>query len=220
MTVVGVLLAGGRSQRMGGGDKSLITLAGKPLIVRAAERLAPQVDRLVINANGDPARFAAVGLPVVADADGGYTGPLAGILVGIDWARANVPSAQWIATVAADTPFVPRDLVTRFLSASTDETTIRLAASNGRLHQVIGLWPIGIREGLSQWLKAGGSRAVRDWLATSPHVVVDFEAPGGVDPFFNINTPEDLAAAHAMAAERAHEKQATRRASPATGRDR
>jgi molybdopterin-guanine dinucleotide biosynthesis protein A len=198
MTVVGVLLAGGRSERMGGEDKSLIDLGGKPLIAHAAGRLSPQVDRLVVNANGDPARFAFLELPVVADADGGTSGPLAGILAGIDWARANVPSARWIATVAVDTPFIPSDLVATLLAAISEVGTIRLAASNGRMHQVIGLWPTATRDDLFAWLQSGTSMAVRDFLATRPHIAVDFDTRAGLEPFFNINTPEDLARARAM----------------------
>lgn len=198
MTIVGVLLAGGRSRRMGGGDKSLILLGDKPLIAHAADRLAPQVERLIVNANGNPARFASLGLPVVADANADRAGPLAGILAGIEWTRANAPSARWIATVAADTPFVPRDLVARLLSASDDDATIRLAASNGRMHQVIGLWPTSLGDDLSRWLASGQSRAVRDWAECRAYKSVDFAASGGFDPFFNINTAEDLAVARSL----------------------
>jgi molybdopterin-guanine dinucleotide biosynthesis protein A len=195
MTVVGVLVAGGRGRRMGGADKSLILLGGKTLIAHAAERLGPQVDRLIVNANGDPSRFAALALPVVADYDDAYSGPLAGILAGMEWARGNLPDAGWIATVAADTPFVPPDLVVRLLGASNDGGTIRVAASNGKLHWVIGLWPVSVAGDIGQWLESGGSKAVRDFLADRPHVAVEFPAEGSLDPFFNINTPEDLARA-------------------------
>jgi molybdopterin-guanine dinucleotide biosynthesis protein A len=198
MTVVGVLLAGGRSERMGGADKSLIDLGGKPLIAHAAGRLRPQVDRLVVNANGDAARFAFLELLVVPDADGGYSGPLAGILAGMDWALANAPSARWIATVAVDTPFIPSDLVATLHAASGDAATIRLAASNGRTHQVIGFWSTAIRDDLSAWLQSGPSNAVRDFLATQPHTAVDFDTRAGLEPFFNINTPDDLARARGM----------------------
>jgi molybdopterin-guanine dinucleotide biosynthesis protein A len=197
--IVGVLLAGGRSQRMGGTDKSLAPLGGRPLIAHAAERLRPQVDRLVVNANGDPARFAGLGLPVVPDADSDHAGPLAGMLAGLEWALANAPGLGWVATVAADTPFIPRNLVARLLAASSDDGTIRLAASKGRLHQVVGLWPSGLRDDLTDWLGSGRSRAVRDFLATRAHVAVDFEA-AFADPFFNINTPADLEQARTMLA--------------------
>jgi len=198
MTVVGVLLAGGRSERMGGADKSLADLGGKPLIAHAAGRLRPQVDRLVVNANGDAARFAFLELPVVTDGDGGYSGPLAGILAGMDWALPNAPSARWIATVAVDTPFIPSDLVATLHAASGDAATIRLAASNGRTHQVIGLWPTTLRDDLSAWLQSGPSKAVRDFLSTRPHIAVDFDTRAGLEPFFNINTPDDLVRARGM----------------------
>jgi len=198
MTVVGVLLAGGRSERMGGEDKSLIDLGGKPLIAHVAARLSTQVDRFVVNANGDPARLAFLEQPVVPDADGSYSGPLAGILAGMDWTLANAPAAQWVATVAVDTPFIPSDLVATLLAASSDVGTIRLAASNGRMHQVIGLWPPGLRNDLAAWLQATPSNAVRDYLATQPHLAVDFDTRAGLEPFFNINTPEDLARARGM----------------------
>ena len=198
MTVVGVLLAGGRSERMGGADKTLIELGGKPLIAHAAGRLRPQVDRLVVNANGDAARLAFLELPVVTDADSGYSGPLAGVLAGMDWALANAPSARWIATVAVDTPFIPSDLVATLHAASGDATTIRLAASNGRMHQVIGLWPTDLRADLAAWLQSGPSKAVRDFLSTTPHIAVDFDTRAGLEPFFNINTPDELARARGM----------------------
>ena len=198
MTIVGVLLAGGRSERMAGEDKSLIDLGGKPLIAHAAGRLRPQVDRLVVNTNGDAARFAFLELPVVPDADGGYSGPLAGLLAGMDWTLANAPGTQWIVTVAVDTPFIPSDLVATLLAASRDAATIRLAASNGRMHQVIGLWPTALRDDLPAWLQSGPSKAVRDFLSTKPHIAVDFDTRAGLEPFFNINTPEDLARARGM----------------------
>lgn len=200
MTVVGVLLAGGRSERMGE-DKSLIDLGGKTLIARAADRLRPQVDKLIINANGDAARYAALRLPVVADDSGAYEGPLAGILAGLEWTQANAPAAPWIATIPTDTPFVPLNLVSLLRSGSHDPNVIRLAQSNGRLHQVIGLWPVGLRETLASWLASERSRAVRDFLASVPHIAVDFDTRAGLQPFFNINTPQDLAAARDMLVE-------------------
>lgn len=200
MTVVGALLAGGSSQRMGT-DKALVELAGKSLVARAAERLEPQVDRLVLNANGDPSRFAALDLPVVPDADGGGSGPLAGILAGVDWARANVPSAAWIATLPADTPFAPTDLVAHLTATAADGDTIRVAASNGQMHYTIALWPVAMGDDLAAWLADGRSKAVHDWLATRPHVAVDFDTRAGLEPFLNINAPEDLDRARALMTE-------------------
>ena len=200
MTVVGVLLAGGRSERMGV-DKALVDLGGKTLAARAAERLKPQVDRLVLNANGEPSRFASLDLAVVPDADGGGSGPLAGILAGLVWTLANAPSAEWVATLPADTPFAPSDLVAHLKAAKDDGGTIRVAASNGQTHYTIALWPVTIAGDLAAWLAAGRSKAVHDWLATRPHIAVDFDTRAGLEPFFNVNTPEDLDRARALMAE-------------------
>jgi molybdopterin-guanine dinucleotide biosynthesis protein A len=198
--IVGVILAGGRARRMGGRDKALLPLARRPLIGHVLERLAAQVDRVVISANGDAGRFAAFGVPVVADARETFEGPLAGILAGMTWAGSNSPMAQWIATVPADTPFVPRDLVSRLRAAVADAHSIAIARSNGTLHQVVAVIPIALRQNLETWLRETGDRAVKAWLATVPTVAVDFPSELGVDPFFNINTLEDLARAEAALA--------------------
>lgn len=200
MTVVGALLAGGSSQRMGA-DKALAELAGRPLVAHAAERLKPQVDRLILNANGEPSRFAFLDLTVVADADGGGSGPLAGILAGLLWTRANAPSAEWVATLPADTPFAPTDLVATLRAASADAGTIRVAASNGQMHYTIALWPVAMADDLATWLAADRSKAVHDFIATRPHVAVDFDTRAGLEPFFNINTPEDLDRARSLMVE-------------------
>ncbi len=200
--IIGVLLAGGQSRRMGGGDKSLLELAGKPLLAHVIERLRPQVATLVLNANGDPERFGAFGLDVVADPVEGFAGPLAGVLAGYGWARENAPEARWIVTAASDTPFFPGDLVQRLLSATGGAyPAIALAGSAGRLHPVFGLWPTALAEDLRAALHSG-TRKVLDW--TDRHMMVKEEfAPaeiGGktVDPFFNANRPDDLAEAQAL----------------------
>jgi molybdenum cofactor guanylyltransferase len=198
----GVLLAGGRSSRMEGGDKSLMPLGGQALIAHAIATLAPQVDALVINANGDPARFAELKLPVTPDRDGAFAGPLAGVLAGMDWARAHQPAARWIATAACDTPFFPADLVARLHAAATQTgADIALAASGGQSHFVFGLWPVKLTGDLAASL-AEGRRKVQDWIERHPYTVVEFEPVdiNGVmlDPFFNINTPGDLAVAEAL----------------------
>jgi molybdopterin-guanine dinucleotide biosynthesis protein A len=195
MSVAGAILAGGKSARMAGTDKSLALLEGKTLIAHVAERLAPQVAGMVISANGDPARFDFLRLPVIADADESQSGPLAGILAGMEWARTSLPSAEWVMSVATDTPFIPHDLVRRLLAASGDPSTVRVAQSAGRLHQVIALWPVASAGELAVWLRAGKARAVHAWLGTRQMVAVPFELAGGIDPFFNINTPDDLAKA-------------------------
>ena len=204
-TVTGVILAGGQSRRMGGGDKGLLQLAGKPMLAHVIARLAPQVARLAINANGDPARFAAFGLPVVADTVAGFVGPLAGVLAGMRWAAANTPAMRWIVTAAGDAPLLPTDLVERMLAAVAGRpSAIALAQSGGELHPVIGLWPVALADDLEAQL-AGGVRKVLHWTDRHGTLPVPFPMAriGGVDidPFFNANTPEELAQLRAMLAE-------------------
>lgn len=191
MTIAGVLLAGGLSRRMGGGDKSLRVLGGSTILQRVIARTRPQVVALVLNANGDPARFAEFGLPVVADSVAGFAGPLAGVLAGLDWAAATVPGATHVASFATDTPFLPTDLVARLTAAVTDgKHDLACAASNGRSHPVFGLWPLALREDLRAALNLG-TRKVDQWTARHRLAVVEFTAQP-YDPFFNANTPEDL----------------------------
>jgi molybdopterin-guanine dinucleotide biosynthesis protein A len=199
LKITGVLLAGGQSQRMGGGDKCLRLLAGKPILAHVIERARPQVAALVLNANGDPARFAAFGLPVVADDIAGFAGPLAGVLAGLDWAAANVPGATHVASFATDAPFLPRDLVTALREGMREGAyELACAASGGRAHPVFGLWPLALREDLREAL-AAGLRKVDQWTARYRLVEVEFPA-APVDPFFNANRPEDLAEAERLAA--------------------
>jgi molybdenum cofactor guanylyltransferase len=200
--IVGLILAGGQSRRMGGGDKALRLLGGQPMLARVIARLRPQVGGLVLNANGDPARFATYGLPVVADTVPDFAGPLAGVLAGMRWAGRHAPQARWIVSAAADTPFFPTDLVARFMSAAEDKTDrIVLAASADGTHPVFGLWPVALADDLERSL-AAGTRKILAWTDTHDTVLVRFEAftAGGraVDPFFNANRPEDLAAAESI----------------------
>lgn len=198
--IVGVLLAGGLARRMGGGDKPLRLLAGRPLLDHVIDRLRPQVSALVLNANGNPARFAGYGLPVVADSIGDYAGPLAGVLAGLDWAAANRPDCPLIVSVATDAPFLPLDLVPRLREALERESAdLACAASGGQTHPVIGLWPVRLREALRHALVEEGVRKVDVWtgryrLATVPFPDQPF------DPFFNANRPEDLDRAAALVA--------------------
>jgi len=198
--IAGVILAGGRSRRMGGGDKSLLDLDGRPLIAHVAARLAPQVARLAISANGNPARFDDFSLPVIADAVGAGQGPLAGVLCAMRWALAGSPPASHVITVPADTPFVPRDLVDRLSAAATGERDIIFARSAGRDHPVIALWPVALANELEAALKSGsGSNhgpSVGGWIRRHGGKPREFGlSPSGGDPFFNINTPAHLEAA-------------------------
>ena len=198
MKVVGLLLAGGQSRRMGGGDKALRLLDGIPLLDRVIERLRPQVDALVLNANGDPARFAHFALPVAADTVPGFVGPLAGVLAGLDWAASHRPDCPFVVSVATDAPFLPIDLVAR-LSEALDETRADLAcaASGGRSHPVFGLWPVRLRDDLRRAVVDQGIRKVDLWTARHQLTTVSFPVQP-VDPFFNANRPEDLETAAAL----------------------
>jgi molybdopterin-guanine dinucleotide biosynthesis protein A len=193
--VVAVLLAGGLARRMGGGDKCLLPLGGRPLLAHVLERIRPQVGAVVLNANGDPARLAAFAVPVVPDAIEGFAGPLAGILTGLEWTRATWPAATHVVSVATDTPFLPRDLVARFLAAvGTDPAALACASSAGRSHPVFGLWPVALAAELRRALVEEGVRKIDRWTARRRLIEVPF-AVGAVDPFFNLNRPEDLAEA-------------------------
>ncbi len=196
--IPGVILAGGRATRMGGGDKGLREVGGRRLIDHVIDRLAPQCRRLALNANGDPARFAEFGLPVLADSVDGYPGPLAGVLAGLDWAATF--GAEAIVTTAADTPFFPLDLVDE-LQTAAGPSGLALAASpdeTGRLqrHPTFGLWPVALREDLRSAL-AGGLRKIVLWTDQHDGGTASF-ASEPYDPFFNINTPEDIAMAERL----------------------
>lgn len=194
--IAGVALAGGLSRRMGGGDKALRPLAGKPMLAHVLDRAAPQVGAMVLNVNGDPSRFAAFGLPCVADSVPGFAGPLAGILAGLDWAAANAPDAEYVASFPSDAPFLPRDMVRRLYDAR-DGTAIAIASSGGRKHPVCGLWPVSLRDDLRRALIDEDIRKVETWIARHKSIAVDF-AVDPIDPFFNANAPDDLARAEAL----------------------
>lgn len=196
--VVGVLLAGGLARRMGGGDKCLRLLGGRPVLAHILDRLRPQVRRLVLNANGDPARFDAFGLPVMADTVEGFAGPLAGVLAGMEWARANAPDCAWLASFPTDAPFLPNDLVVRLASAREDSgADMACARSGGRVHPVVGLWPVRLAVDLRRAMAEQGVRKVDAWTARFALTEVDF-ATEPHDPFFNANRPEDLEAAERL----------------------
>jgi molybdopterin-guanine dinucleotide biosynthesis protein A len=201
--IAGIILAGGLSRRMGGGDKPLGMLAGRPLLERVIARLGPQVGALALNANGDAGRFSDFGLPVVADTVAGFAGPLAGVLAGLEWAAANIAVSR-VVTVAGDTPFFPDDLVDRLAAAAAGRPeAVAVAASRGRWHPTFALWPVGLAAGLRHALIDRNERRVAAFIEQHDHVEVDFavrETAGlAYDPFFNINTREDLAEAERLA---------------------
>jgi molybdenum cofactor guanylyltransferase len=199
VTIAGIVLAGGQSRRMGGGDKCLRLLAGRPILAHILERARPQVAALALNANGDPRRFAGFGLPVVADSIADFAGPLAGVLAGLDWAATTLPEATHVASFAGDAPFLPRDLVARLKAALADGHDLACAASSGRAHPVFGLWPVALRETLRAALAVEGLRKVDQWTQRFRLATVEFAA-APFDPFFNTNRPEDLAEAERLAA--------------------
>lgn len=194
MSIVGLLLAGGQSRRMGGGDKALRPLGGRPLLDHVIERLRPQVAGLILNANGDPARFAGFGLLVVPDSVPDFAGPLAGVLAGLDWAATNRPDCEWVVSVPTDAPFLPRDLVARLVAGlRAADAELACAASSGQPHPVVGLWPVRLREALRHAVVAEEIRKVDTWTGRYRLATVPFpEAAAGVDPFFNANRPDDF----------------------------
>ena len=185
---------------MGGADKARIRIGGAPMLDRVLARLAPQCRQMVLNAAGDAARFADIGLPVIADAVPDYAGPLAGILAALDWAASETPEIAWVASAPSDCPFLPPDLVARLHQARTEAgAQLACAASLGRRHPVIGLWAVALREDLRRALMQEGMRKVEQWTARYPLGVAEWPATP-VDPFFNVNTPEEAAEADRIAA--------------------
>jgi molybdenum cofactor guanylyltransferase len=197
---LGVVLAGGLARRMGGGDKARIQIGGQSILARVLERLAPQCSGLIINANGDPARFADVGLPVVPDSVEGFVGPLAGILAALDWAALHAPEIPDVVSAPGDCPFLPRDLVAR-LTAVRQESGLPLACarSGDWRHPVVGLWPVALRGDLRRALVEDQQRKIEVWTARHGVAIADWPTTP-MDPFFNVNTPENAAEAERLAA--------------------
>jgi molybdopterin-guanine dinucleotide biosynthesis protein A len=197
--IPGVLLAGGLARRMGGGDKPMRSIAGKTILERVIARLGSQCDGLILNANGDPARFAAFGLPVIADSVADFPGPLAGILAALDWMAIHRPDVTMVLSAAADCPFLPRDLVARLESRRVAEhAELAVAASDGQTHPVIGLWNVRLRDELRHALVKEDIRKIDRWTARYPLATVTWPT-SPVDPFFNANTVEDIAEADRLA---------------------
>ena len=196
----GLVLAGGLARRMGGGDKALIRIGNETILRRALARLTPQVSGFVLNANGDPARFSSYGFPVVADSVPDFAGPLAGILAGLDWVAASRPGIEWVVSVPGDCPFLPRDLVARLHAARTTEAKPLACAHSGDWrHPVVALWRVALREDLRHALIVEDLRKIEVWTARHGVALADWPTEP-VDPFFNVNTPEDVAMATRLAA--------------------
>lgn len=193
--VLGAILAGGLSRRFGGGDKCLQPLGGRTILEHVIERAKPQVGQLILNANGDLSRFERFGMTVIPDVVEGYAGPLAGILSVMEWARDHSPMTRWIATFPGDAPFVPLDFVETLMAGiEKDGAELACAASNGRTHPVCGVWDVNLADALRRSLIGEDLRKIDLWTARYAFSTVDF-AVSEIDPFFNINRPEDLVAA-------------------------
>lgn len=190
--ILGVILAGGQARRMGGGDKCLLELAGQPILTHLRTRLEPQLGHLVLNANGDGQRFGQ-DLIVVPDTMDDHPGPLAGVLSGLDYLRTHHPEMKGMISLPGDTPFLPHDLVTRLmLPIDAGQAQLSCAASEGRRHPVVGFWPAGLADDLRDALSSG-MRKIDRFTASYKMEVVNFPSSSGIDPFFNINTPEEQA---------------------------
>ena len=198
---LGIVLAGGLARRMGGNDKASIRIGDRTILDRVLACLNPQCSRVILNVNGDASRFAATGLPAVADSVPEHPGPLAGVLAALDWAAEHTPDIAWIVSVPGDCPFLPRDLVGRLHRVRGEAGALLACAfSQGQRHPVIALWPVALREDLRSALINEGVRKVDQWTARYTIAVAEWPA-APIDPFFNVNTPEDAAEAASMAAQ-------------------
>ena len=197
-SIPGVILAGGLAKRMGGGDKCLLPLGGKTLLQRCVDRAQSQTQPLLLNANGSSLRFARTRLPVVADLIGSFPGPLAGIHAALVYMSKQQPESEWLASFACDTPFFPLDLVSRLKEAAQgQDAQIVVARCGDRVHPIFGLWHISVAPRIEQLLSQGKSPRIQEWITTQKTLYVDFNN-AEYDPFFNINTPQDLYAAEAQ----------------------
>jgi molybdopterin-guanine dinucleotide biosynthesis protein A len=195
----GLVLAGGLARRMGGGDKALIEVGGQTILSRVLATMAPQCAGLILNANGDPKRFASYGLPVVPDDIPDFAGPLAGILAGLDWMAANRPDLEWMVSVPGDCPFLPSDLVSRLHAARAQAgTPLACAKSGDWRHPVVGLWTVSLRADLRHALVDEDLHKIEIW--TARHGIAIAEWPDRpVDPYFNVNTPQERERANEIA---------------------
>jgi molybdenum cofactor guanylyltransferase len=198
---LGVVLAGGLARRMGGGDKARIRIGGQTILERVLARFGPQCMGIILNANGDPARFVDTGLPVVPDSVPDFAGPLAGILAGLDWAAAHAPEVADIVSAPGDCPFLPDDLVARLAAARRGAGVPLACARSGEWrHPVLGLWPVALRDDLRRALVEEKLHKIEAWTARHGVAIADWPATP-IDPFFNVNTPQDAAEAERLAAQ-------------------
>jgi molybdenum cofactor guanylyltransferase len=196
---IGVILAGGLARRLGGGDKPMHQIGGRTILSRVIERLAPQCEALILNANGDPERFAMFGLTVIPDTVGDFPGPLAGVLAALDWTAESRPDVEWVVSIPGDCPFLPRNLVPRLHNARTDQDAqLAVAVSGDQTHPVVGLWSVALRNELRHALVEEGIRKIDRWTERYRLARVSWQVDP-VDPFFNANTPEDMVAAELLA---------------------
>ncbi|MFL4996941.1 MAG: molybdenum cofactor guanylyltransferase MobA [Microvirga sp.] len=201
-STLGVILAGGLSRRMGGGNKSLLVFEGITLLEHVARRLAPQCESVIINANSTLPRFKNMPFPVVPDSIAGSLGPLAGILTALEWTATHRPGIEWIASIPGDTPFIPLDLVPQLHEARHEaRRPLACASSGSQVHFAVGLWPVSLRQDLRQALLENGMRSVSDWAGLHGYAEASWPVEP-VDPFFNINTPDDWAEAKVLAQRR------------------
>jgi molybdenum cofactor guanylyltransferase len=197
---LGVVLAGGLARRMGGGDKARLRIGGRTILERVLARLRPQCAALILNANGDPARFADTGLEIIPDSVPDFAGPLAGILAALEWAAAHTPDVADVVSVPGDCPFLPDDLVARLFSARAAARTPLACAQSGEWrHPVIGLWPVDLRDELRKAVVNEGLHKIEAFTARHGVAIADWPATP-IDPFFNVNTPDDAAEAERLAA--------------------
>lgn len=197
---LGLVLAGGLARRMGGGDKGMIRIGGQTILERVLDRLKPQCSRIIINANGDPSRFGFTGLPVVPDDIPDFAGPLAGILAGLDWAASHAPDTEYLLSAPGDCPFLPRTLNDRLSAALAAENKPFACAKSGDWrHPVVGLWPVALRSDLRRALMEENLHKIEVWTARYGVAIAEWDNTP-IDPFFNVNTPEDAERANKIAA--------------------
>lgn len=196
MSVAGLILAGGLARRMGGGQKALVELGGRPLIAHAIERLSPQVGDLALNVNADDPAYPCLGLPLAPDTVPGFAGPLAGVLAGMDWAAGLPEPPEWLLTAPTDAPFLPKDLLRRLLAAA-GEADVAVAMSGGRTHPVVALWRLSLRPALHEALVERDIRKIDRFTGEHRTAHAEWDTGPG-DPFFNVNTPHELAEAETL----------------------